>query len=203
MATCDQILFIYCKISFYILRTHQWFVPVVSCKCYQNSLVKENRAFSGLNFIWQQKQTSGLFRRIASPTDIPIVFLSPFRSTLDGVFLLYLIKEQTVTTKVAISCSTIHSRLRQQKDVKIIGVTLYSLYPTPCDPSTPWIGCLVVVRTKLGAWKRVKTPKPNSFNIHLLNSIMKPSYNKKKPHHLLFIDVHCFLKTDCKFAKYL
>ena len=68
--------------------------------------------------------------------DLPIVFMSPFRSILEGVFLLYLMKEQAVTTKVGIICSTTHSRLRQQKDFKLsasysIRFTLQNATPVP------------------------------------------------------------------------
>ena len=51
--------------------------------------------------------------------DTSIVVLSPFRSIPQGVVLLYLMKEQAVTTEVGISCSSTRLRHRQQKDVKL------------------------------------------------------------------------------------
>ena len=126
--------------------------------------------------------------------DIPIVFLIPFRSILQGVILLHLTKEQAVTTKVWISCSTTHSRHLQQKDVKLSASHSVRFTLRNVTPSTPWTGCLGVLRIKLGALKRVKSPKPNSFNISLLNSIKQQPYDTTRHHHLVsfgvFLTVH-------------
>ena len=118
--------------------------------------------------------------------DIPIVFLSPFRSILQGVILLYLVKEEAVTTEVAFSCSTTHFRHPQQKDVKLsashsIGFILRNVTPVPLG-----LGVLWSLKKNLGAWKRVKSPKPNSFNVRLLNFIKKPPYDTTRLHHLFF-----------------
>jgi hypothetical protein len=114
------------------------------------------------------------------------------------ILLLIELKRTVVYAKVAVSCSILHSRLWQQKDVKLSA--LHSIRFTLQNVTTVHLrlDIFVVLRTKLGAWKRVKSPKPYSFDIHLLNSIKKPLCDTTRPYHLVFIDVYYFFKTDCK-----
>jgi hypothetical protein len=84
--------------------------------------------------------------------------------------------------KVAISCSISHSRLRQQKNVKLSASRSFRFTLQNVTTVNLRLDIFVVLRNKLGALKRVKYPKPNSFDIHLLNSIKKPLYDTTRPY---------------------